>query len=79
MKSKLLRPCSTPDRMFNERQLRMGVEVEMEHTTSRAAAKCIAKHHLTEESEAKGVPLKSKHIRYYTDLLAFERRWKRRG
>lgn len=71
MPFRILKPCA-------QRQLRMGIRVEMEHTTSRAVAKCITKHHLTEEAEARRVPLDSLKLRYYTDLATMERFWKRR-
>ncbi len=37
--------------MFDKKQLRMGVKVETEHTTSRKIAKQIAKAHLVEDSK----------------------------
>jgi hypothetical protein len=67
--------CDQPDRMFDPKQLRTGIKVEMEHTTDPKTAKCIAKHHMAEEAEARGVALKK--ARYYTDLLAMEAKWKR--
>lgn len=45
-----------PDSAFDPNELAMGIEVEMEHTTSRDVAREIAKVHLTENG------------RYYTDM-----------
>jgi hypothetical protein len=43
-----LKHGNKPDSMFNKRQLRMGVRIEMEHTYSAKTAKKIAKAHLME-------------------------------
>lgn len=74
-----LKPCDTPDSEFDPRELQMGIETEMEHTEDPETAKCIAKHHLVEEAEAKGLPLKSRRVRYYRDLKNMEMRWKKIG
>jgi hypothetical protein len=68
-----------PDELFNQTQLEMGRKVEMEHTTDPDTADCIAKHHLLEEAEARGLELSSPKLRYYTDLEKMEHKWKRRG
>ena len=47
-----------PDKKFNVRQLRLGVQHEKEHTSSKAVAKEIAKDHLTE------------HPKFYTSAKA---------
>jgi hypothetical protein len=47
---------SDPDYLFDKRQLRMGIKVEMEHTSDPKIAKKIAKSHLVENQ------------RYYTIL-----------
>jgi hypothetical protein len=44
-----------PDSMFDPKELRMGIEDEMEHTTDPAIAKAIAKGHLM------------KHPHYYSE------------
>ncbi len=49
-----------PDAKYLEDQLRMGIDVEGEHTASKAMAKEIAKDHLEE------------HPRYYTALKKME-------
>lgn len=56
-----LKPCP-PDRLFDPKQLRKGTKVEYEHSTDRATAKCIAKHHLMESP------------RYYIELEKMEKR-----
>jgi hypothetical protein len=40
-----------PDKLFNPRQLRMGIKVEHEHTNSSRIAKMIAKAHLMEHKD----------------------------
>lgn len=60
-----LKSCP-PDRLFDPVQLRKGTKVEYEHTTDRATAKCIAKHHLME------------HPAYYRELEKMERKLRRR-
>jgi hypothetical protein len=55
-----------PDSDFNPKQLAMGIEVELEHTTSRRISKEIAKDHLTE------IP------NYYTRLRRMEQKAMRR-
>lgn len=72
-----LKPCDVPDSAFDPQELAMGIEVEMEHTTDPETAKCIAKHHLVEEGTVKGVPYKSRRIRYYRDLAKRELKWKK--
>lgn len=37
-----------PDKQFNQKQLKKGIKVEMEHTNDRRLAKEIAKDHLVE-------------------------------
>ena len=54
-----------PDSKFSKRQLRMGINVEMEHTYSRKIAKKIAKAHLSE------FPV------YYTYLKKMEKKLKK--
>ena len=39
---------SVPDLYFNSDQLARGIEIEMEHTSNRQAAKIIAKQHIVE-------------------------------
>lgn len=48
-----------------ESEWRRGIKVEMEHTSSRAVARCIAASHLRESP------------RYYIELLKMEKRLKR--
>ena len=62
-----LKHGDVPDKMFNKKQLRMGVNVETEHTNDRKVAKMIAKAHLTEFPD------------YYTHLNKMERDMKLRG
>jgi hypothetical protein len=50
-----------PDEKFDAEQLRMGIEVEYEHTDNREIAKAIAKDHLAECDT------------YYTRLAKMER------
>lgn len=50
-----------PDHLFNERELRMGIRIEMEHTHDQRLAKEIAKDHLVEIKD------------YYTRLVRMER------
>jgi len=40
---------SDPDYLFDKRQLRMGIKVEMEHTSDPKIAKKISKAHLSEK------------------------------
>ena len=54
-------------RGINKRQLAKGIKVEMEHTRSPAAAKCIALAHLHE------------HERYYIELAKMERKLEKKG
>ena len=56
--------ASIPDKKFNQRQLRMGIKIELEHTNSRKIAKSIAKAHLVENPK------------YYTYLKAMEKKMK---
>ena len=72
-----LKPCDTPDSAFDPQELAMGILVEGEHTDDPETAKCIAKHHLVEEAQARGVKTKSRRIRYYRDLAKRELRWKK--
>jgi hypothetical protein len=58
---------NVPDSKFNKLQLKMGIKVELEHTTSRKIAKMIAKAHLTE------------HPKYYTYLKRMEACMKKHG
>jgi hypothetical protein len=51
---------------FNKTQLKMGIKVEMEHTTNPKVAEKIAKDHLLEFKGAK----------YYTELLKMEKKLK---
>jgi len=53
-----------PDSAFQKAQLRAGVRVELEHTSSRRLAKEIAKHHLQEIPD------------YYTRLMRMENRYR---
>lgn len=39
---------NTPDSKFDQKQLAMGIKIEMEHTKDKELAKSIAKDHLTE-------------------------------
>lgn len=52
-----------PDKMFNSKELKMGIEVELEHTNSRTVSKRIAKQHLLEDPK------------YYTHLKAMEKKY----
>lgn len=49
---------TNPDSSYDPAELKMGIEVEMEHTRDRKIAKQIAKHHLDENPH------------YYSDLKA---------
>lgn len=49
-----------PDEYYDARQLKIGIEIELEHTNNRNLAKMIAKHHLDEFSN------------YYDFLLEME-------
>lgn len=51
---------------FDSKELKLGIPIEMEHTTSRKIAERIAKQHLC---EFKNKP-------YYTELIKMERRLK---
>src|SRR3990167_6960679 len=51
-----------PDERFDNKELRMGIEVELEHTDSRVLSKQIAKAHLSEMPD------------YYTQLKKMEER-----
>jgi len=73
-----LKPCPIPAFLRRSRQFKMGRKVEREHTTSQRVADCITFHHLAEEAAARKIPLWSVRLRYYTDLSATERSWKRR-
>jgi hypothetical protein len=59
-----------PDSRYNKVQLRMGTEIEMEHTTQEWVAEMIAKHHLGEFPD------------YYTRLKKMEKQaksdWKKK-
>lgn len=77
--SAALKPCDTPDSEFDPQELALGTQHELEHTADPEMAKCIAKHHLVEEAQVKGVPLKSRRIRYYRDLARTEMRWRKIG
>jgi hypothetical protein len=57
---------NVPDSKFNKVQLKMGVKVEKEHTTSSKIAKKIAKAHLVEFPA------------YYTALSKMEKQLKKR-
>lgn len=50
-----------PDSEFDPEELKMGIEVELEHTDSREISKCIAKDHLARECK-----------NYYTRLKKME-------
>jgi len=50
-----------PDTKFNQKELEMGIEIEMEHTDNKSIAKEIAKDHLAECPD------------YYTRLVAMEK------
>ena len=52
-----LKKGNLPDKLFDKRQLRMGIKVEMEYTNSKVIAKMIAKGHLAGEDP-----------KYYTKL-----------
>lgn len=52
---------------INQKELKLGIPIEMEHTTSRAVAKRIASQHLC---EFKNKP-------YYSELIKMERKLKR--
>lgn len=69
MKMKTVTVFCPSSRGVDPRQLRMGTRVEMEHTKSRTAARCIALAHLSPEGE--GIP------DYYTRLAKMERAAKR--
>lgn len=70
MRTKSVRIFCPSSRGVSRRQLAMGIEVEMEHTKSRTAARCIALAHLSPEGE--NIP------DYYTRLAKMERAAKRR-
>jgi len=59
-----LKHGNVPDSKFNSVQLRMGIKIEMEHTTSKSIAKQIAKAHLVEDPK------------YYTHLKKMEVKYK---
>lgn len=40
-----------PDRLFNKKQLKMGIKVEHEHTNNSKISKMIAKAHLMEHKD----------------------------
>lgn len=39
------------DKSYDPEQLKIGIEVEQEHTTNKKIAEIIAKHHLSEDPE----------------------------
>jgi len=55
-----------PDEEYNQEELKMGIEIEMEHTTDKKLAKKIAKHHLDEFPN------------YYTELSKMEEKLKKK-
>lgn len=59
-----LKHAEDPDSDFDSQQLRIGIEVEKEHTDDEDVAKAIAKAHLKE------------HPRYYSFLLKMEKMMK---
>ena len=52
---------------INPKQLRLGIKIEMEHTTDKAVARQIATDHLREFC---GKP-------YYTELIKLEKKFKK--
>lgn len=61
MESFLIPKKHRPDSNYNPMQLKMGIKVEMEHTSNKLLAKQIAKDHLDEFPN------------YYTGLVKMER------
>lgn len=59
-----LKMGDVPDSKFDIKQLKMGIDVEMEHTDDQKIAKQIAKAHLSEFPD------------YYTHLKEMERKLK---
>lgn len=59
-----LKPIN-PDSKYNQKQLKMGIEVEKEHTHNPNLAKMITKHHLDETDPEKST--------YYDRLAALEK------
>lgn len=57
-----------PDSAYDKKWLKIGIKVEMEHTTSRAVAKTIAKAHLDEFGPD-----------YYRELLKMESKLEKKG
>ena len=69
-----------PDSMFDEKQLKAGIKIEMEHTKNKKIAKEIAKDHEAEPDEDTGKPriIKTKKgpkvsRKYYTALKKMEK------
>lgn len=58
-----------PDDQFNQEQLKIGTEIEKEHTDDAEEAKSIAKDHLSEPGMEN---------KYYTELIKMERKIKKR-
>ena len=52
-----------PDKYYNQKQLNIGMKIELEHTNNIKVAKRIAKHHLDEFPS-----------NYYTELIKMEKR-----
>lgn len=62
----ILTTKKTSRKKIDNRQLFMGINVELEHTNSRKRAASIAKDHLQEDRH------------YYTHLKAMERKYKKK-
>jgi len=58
-----------PDESFDKTQLKLGIDIEKEHTDDEEEAKAIAKDHLIEPGLEKT---------YYTKLISMEKRAKKK-
>lgn len=62
----LFKHGNDPDKLFDKKELKKGIKIEMEHTNSKKIAKQITKAHLSEDPH------------YNTHLEKFERMFKRK-